>query len=432
MSLQSLIDDMRQAIAVDNIDRIREIHTNNPELLNHQNSIDLRYLLLWKVTDCNNLEILDLLVNYLKFLEFGPEDDLNAYLCHAIQTGNVPFTEFLLRNGARLEDCGDNLVWHIFCENDIKARKEIVALLVKYDLNTKVKNILEDDILHQFLYVIVGMVNSTDVKLVDELPSFLFHVARPLTMVFLEQDDKSCTSMMEKETHDKEIMEIIQLNLSYRDLLDILFSAGAEINSKNKITGFTALHIACLYHNRLMIDYLVCKGADITVEDTCGNTPLSLLNPKSAHYGECCAMMIREISKLFYEKRSIAKKDMEIIKSKSKIQKYFNKCCFELKQEFYASYSLYSVLKMSNNIKKLANLLMNEDFVEHFQKNMTKFCYYEDDLQVILGKAMKARDNILIIESKINTLFGNVFPSVVKENFIKYLTFEDLAFVGND
>ncbi|GFQ90423.1 ANK_REP_REGION domain-containing protein [Trichonephila clavata] len=46
--------------------------------------------------------------------------------------------------------------------------------------------------------------------------------------------------------------------------LDVLLAAGCDINCQNN-NGFTALHLASMKGNVLLVQYLLCKGADLTV-----------------------------------------------------------------------------------------------------------------------------------------------------------------------
>ncbi|KAJ2713196.1 hypothetical protein H4R19_002376 [Coemansia spiralis] len=51
---------------------------------------------------------------------------------------------------------------------------------------------------------------------------------------------------------------------------------GVDVNSQNKMNGWTALHWACIRGNRDVVEFLVRAGADAGIADSKGKTPLDV------------------------------------------------------------------------------------------------------------------------------------------------------------
>jgi uncharacterized protein len=57
-------------------------------------------------------------------------------------------------------------------------------------------------------------------------------------------------------------------------IMDQLIKKGGDVNSKNKSTGKSALHISTKNTNVKMVELLVLKGADVNIKDKDNNTPI--------------------------------------------------------------------------------------------------------------------------------------------------------------
>lgn len=137
--------------------------------------------------------------------------------------------------------------------------------------------------------------------------------------------------------------------------------------------------------------------------------------------------MIKEIAKkIFFHNLSDCSEDINLMAAHANIERFFLSCTKELSYmsnfKFYSFYSYFSVLKMSKKIKKLSNLTRNEIF----EKNLKSFNFYKNDLQQIWMKALRVRDDLLIIETKLKIFFGNFFPDVVYRKLMNNLSIEDL------
>lgn len=68
---------------------------------------------------------------------------------------------------------------------------------------------------------------------------------------------------------------------------------------------------------------------------------------------------------------------------------------------------------MSKNIRKVANLTKNEEFVAKFEENMDEFTYYQKDLSKILEEAKEVKNRSEVIYSQLYSIFHRSFPDVV-------------------
>lgn len=201
---------------------------------------------------------------------------------------------------------------------------------------------------------------------------------------------------------------------------DIILSNGAEIDSKCD-EGRTALHHACLSRSDKTISFLIQKGASVGLEDEEGKTPFSLLEPEeySEEYEEsdvpCITAMIKEIAKVqFLNDLTVSKKDMDSIQNHLVLHETFQNCTAELNK------------MSSKTVKKLANLTKNEEFVSKFEENLSTFTCYQNDLREILENAIVVRDELLVVESRLNTVFHGHFPDTVIAKLANNLTADDL------
>lgn len=195
------------------------------------------------------------------------------------------------------------------------------------------------------------------------------------------------------------------VNIDSKMAADILLSNGADIDIN---TDYSAMHEACKQNNYEMISLLLRNGAHISPNGEFG-TPFSFLDDAEDNYDQCKTLMIKEFSKMDYKNLPIFASDFNSIIEDSEAKEKFEKCKNELKQmantKFYNAYSFYSVLDKSLNIKKLAYFTKNEELASKFQNIGQQFSYYHEDLQRIWAEAVQVRENIEIVESKLNSIF---------------------------
>lgn len=203
-------------------------------------------------------------------------------------------------------------------------------------------------------------------------------------------------------------------------------SIGVDVNAKH-ITGETALHVACTRHSKKAISLLIREGADISAETQEGKTPFSELIVGNQRYNECMICMIKEFSKRSFENLPIPNKDIDLIRANPVAQEHFEKCLMELEKmsstKFYKSYSYYSVLRMQTDIKKLAKLVKNKNFVENFEQNLS-YTYYGENLRTILDEAIRRKNELENAYKKLESTLGNCLPDLVLSKLAESLVFD--------
>lgn len=445
MDSQQLLADLTHSLKSGNTKPVCGIILKNPEILNHPDVSEVRRSLLVKAA--NDKVIAELLVNLPKCIKSEDNVNLEEQLVLAIIAGNVKMAKLMLKNGAKLEGPEWNgystLYRSLFNPVKIKTRKEMLLLLIKYGMNTKVRNGRHENLLHQFIKysLIKGDYDAVDVAeiLINSGVSADAVDVQGYTPLLLatEYENDSVVSFLIKKganvnvksRHEGLFPLFFATQCGNEDLVRLLLSNGADVNAKTHF-GIAALHRACIYSNEKMICLLIRKGADISAQDKNGRTPFSVLKPAKNNYDRCLKTMVKEFAKLILEKRSVHEKDMKLIRVNPKAREYFEKCTRELEEmastKFYEHYSYYSVLKMTKNIVKLAHLTKNNEFLEKFKTNLRNFSYYKDDLQSILEEAFQLNDRIETIRYRLYFIFDDFLPDIVMRKLSRYLTLEDL------
>lgn len=423
---------LEQTIDSDNIETIQ-----NP---NHAKLRDriLKWLqesLLTYSTNCKNEKICAFLVGCLKKLfRFGVKlNNIDQQMNVAFENGNTRVTKLLLENGAKLkgEKWNDlNLVApFVLSRKNIKNRKELLKLLLENGLNAGLRNKKCQNFLHIFIaeFVKPGDKDSAEICeiLIDSGTSMhetdrygrrpvAYTCDHYLPVILDTLEDKGYLICEEDMVHLSELL----IDKKYK-----------EINFVQP-DGLTLLHSACFFRTMTLISVCLQKGADVNVVDSDGMTPFEyLISPGLDDYGEFYDFMAKEFARLNYEKPdSVSRVNMELMDEEA--MELYEKCTDELKlmssTKFYGHYSYYFVLKNSRRLIKLANLTRNNDFVEQFEKNLSRFNYYETDLRIILDKAVKRKNTLLVAESLLNALFGEFLPAIVIGKLAENFTIEDL------
>lgn len=404
----------------------------------------------------NNKEIAEILISNGADVNAPCNSTGKTALQIAIVKGNVKYAKFLLDKGARLSEGPEwdqEVPMKYVLDAPKSNQKEMLELLIHYGMDTKLRNKEGDDYLMMSNERAVDNPDKIDVL---EIAKVLLDSGLPVSNV----DKHGQTAIF--PAIDAENVELVlflvergfDINTRSNDGILPLFCAaqknndylvnffllnGAEINAKTN-DGATTLHMACYKQNNQMIDLLIKKGAAISVEDKNGFTPFCLLRPHEYNEPHISSInaMVKEIAKLKFSDDSTKVKalDLDLVHGHPAMAELFHSCMKEISEmsniKFYGCYTYCSVMKISKcNIKKLAFLTRNQDFITKFKAHLHKFPNYNTDLLGILEEAIRIKDKLLIVESRLKSVFHNSLPDIIIRNLSNNLTLDELPLDQN-
>lgn len=446
-SVRSMLLD---AIEKNYTESIIKILLKNPKLLENHNY--LKHRLLEEAARSENGDVAEL---YLTLLYHELEAN-EKHLIISIFRDNVRLIEFLLAIGTKLESSQRNEYLPYMYKSvfrKIGTRMEILTLLLQYgQLHTNFHYDYGNTVLHEFVWD-PDYRSDDDIEIAEILINsgisvneIGFNHNAPLHSAACSKNNTQLVSfliMKGADVNQKNGADNLPIHEAAEwnnvEMVDLLLSRGVDINV---VSGeATALHCACFHYREETMKLLIRRGANIFANrNRFDNTPFSELM-SAANYDPddedemmkrkgCILLMVREFSKLAFENLPIFEFDMDLINENSETLEYFENCKNELKQmastEFYAPYSFYSILKMSISTKRLALLAKNNNLVSKFEEKVCTFSCFKSDLQIIWEEAIQIRDNLEVVESRLNSVLCNFFPDVVLKKLAKNLTVEDL------
>lgn len=293
-----------------------------------------------------------------------------------------------------------------FHRKHFNIRKKILLSLTKHsDFNSKFRNEKNENLLNIFVskHLIKSDENAVEIAkilidfgvLVDEADSC---GNTPLINSIKIKHNQLVSFLIDKgaDVNHRNHLGKSPLSMAIHDkdihLIDLLLSSGAHVNTQDE-NKWTALHEACRRHDEDRIRFYISKGANLAIEDDNGRTPLLLLieERKNEKNQECINIMIRELAYMMCDAKPMSVKDYSSMKSEIYSLTYLNLAYDELQQmkgmKIYESYTYYSIVEMSKDIKKLADIVKNEEFVLKFEENLDSCLFYKDDLRKILSRA---------------------------------------------
>lgn len=487
MSPQDVVqENLRLAIKDRNIEKVRGIISTNPEIV-HLPLKKTQCTPLWEAMFRGHHEIVELLVDSganvnerfsseknkfrnLTFLQclalqggfwksskkiakllISRGADVNANyedgstktaLKMALTDGNVSYSKFLLKNGAKLRGPMTCILSAPKCK-----QKELLQLLIKHGLDLNYRNKDGGNYLHLTISNAVSQ-QTLDIEVV-EIAKILLNNGisvkdldkngqSPLHYAVIKYSPVLVSLLIEKgaDVNAKNRKGIFPLYLAAQqnniNLVEYLLSNGAEINAQTEC-GDTVLHAACHHRHERLVNLLIRRGVNISVENIAGWTPFAILNPK--HYKQfdipCIRAMVKEIAKVKYSRAFRARllvsdKDMNLIQAHPTVEGFYHGCMKELYElestKFYSSYSYYSILMMTeDNIHMLSNLTSCADFVVKFEAYLYGFSYYRDDLRMIFDEAVKMRNKSVKINCKLDPTFEK------SKSYVEVVNLEDDA-----
>lgn len=361
----------------------------------------------------------------------------------ALLQGDIEETKILLENGAKLDgpewDGFSPLEW-IFWKSNHFVRKDLLQLVLEYGLDPKVQN----DVGKNALHLLAHHTDALDAKVVEIAEILLKakvninepdqYKLTPLHSAVFNRNKELVSYLINNYADVNSVDEFSRTPLTaaalhgHVEIIRLLLKNGADVLAKGGY-GRTALHTACNKNFDKVIDLLMRKGADVNIEDDYGMTPFLKLNQKKPEYDACLNMMIREMAKLKFKGVKVSEKNMMFIECGIESREYFAECLKEMelmsKSKFYAPFTYYSVLKMSNSIRRLSYLTTNWEFLKGYEENLDKFAIYKSDLQEIMNEAKNRRDGALAIRCKLQNLFRGKVPDVVVRELTDKLCLED-------
>lgn len=374
----------------------------------------------------------------------------------AIECGNIEFAEFLIKNKACFQGAGwerDSILFSVLSAPK-SAQTKILQLLIQNGFDTKVYDKDRRTCLHAILInCALRKFNGININTIDivGIVRMLLDYGAPLHA--LEKNEQSALYMSVVLRNFELVSFLIQrgADVCQKDFqgtfplllaisadkniefVDLLLTSGADIKARGNL-GQTVLHAACYWRNENIINFLIRRGAEISIENNEGETPFSMLHPEKYEKSNvpCIHLMIKETARRCVLDNRESKKDVDIIQMNEKTRVYYENCKRELVQmaniKFFPPLSYCSVLKMSNNIKKLACLVKNEVFVLSFGAYLGRFPIYQSDLQKIWKEALESRDNFEAVKFRLKSIFDDLFPDLVIRKLTENLSLKDLPF----
>lgn len=374
----------------------------------------------------------------------------------ALLTGNVKSVALLLRNGSKVE--GSNryvtaLVWSLLSNNNVKVCKKLIKLLFSYNFDAQYSSAHGENILLIFIVYFMHKCNKPEdaLEIVETLVSCgvsvnrlnengwtpLFHAIRlrhsPVAE-FLIKEEANRNKIYSPDFRLKNFPLFLAGFMSNTHVMSLILKNGGDVNTR--IFGRTLLHSACEELNPETLNFLLQNGANLNERNDEYRTPFFLLigkkNGGDKNYFVCLNYMVKEMAKRKYlDDNSVSASDMELIQVNGGTRELFIKFKKMLDvmeiTEFYATYTYSDVLKMSEkDAKKFAKLTRNNEFLAKFEENLHKFSCYECDLRKNLQKAILIRDEELMVEFKLEYLFGNCLQDLIRREISKYLNLKDI------
>lgn len=441
----NLLKDLNRVLRSKDPKAIRKRLLENSKVLNSSCSLEILRTLLRDALKYENEEIIQLIIKFIEISGLEAEFYKIEILLDAVTCGNVKISELVLKNERRLDYCPE-WIWNNVFNYRKKSRVEMLTLLLNYGLSANIRTDAGLNLLHLFVqyYLHRGEENSDAAEVAEIFINSGIPVDdtdvnsnwTPLFYAIISQNIPLISMLIKKgadvnkQVRYTGIFPLHLATLHGPDVVDLLLSNGADICARSSFDKSSALHKACLHNNEQVISLLLRKGADIRVINNAGITPLNMLNSEKENYQGCLIVMVREFSKLFYANQPVFKSDMDFIAENSDAKRHFENCISELgrmsRNKFHVPFSYYSVLEMSKNNKKLAQLTKNVEFLRNFKENISGFTYFKNKLRRILREAMEVRDKSTAVELRLKFIFGDILPDIVTTKLAKNLSIEDL------
>lgn len=428
-------DRFEKAVSEPNVTEARKILMENPKLLKNRNS---KILTLYLIDMINRIGYQEETQDLLEYAE--PLDV-------ALALGNSETVELLLKNGAKLEDPYGDVVKFVFRCHPVN-RKDLLVLLLKHGYDTReIRSRRGENLLHRLVRFLTEEQNQDDTIEIAEIliNSGISVVATddsgysPLEYAVENQNLTMASFFIDKgpglkHKYERMLFEAVRRN--NEELVCLLLSNGADVHAIDQY-GQTPLHSACEWTKEKVISLLIQFGADVDLKNKRGLTPFEEINNENPLFMDdrningCVRAVMKEYSKLIFGNLPVSESYSKLKQANKAVsEESFNEFTNELnemkKTKLFGSCSYYSLLRKSVKIKKLSRHLKNEEFIENFERNLKKFPTYEKDLRRIFSQAFPARQELLIVESRLKPIFSNFLPDLVIRSLAENLSTDDL------
>lgn len=220
-------------------------------------------------------------------------------------------------------------------------------------------------------------------------------------------------------------------------IVRLLMKYGANINEEQSETcGFSAFHEICTFSPNCQAQFrifymMVDHGADLNSQYMVGKTGMALIED---YY--MMMIYIKEIARMKFENLYVCPENLDEIEKWYVFSEtgIFKQCLAELRRmkqrRIYNNVTLFDVLKMRRERKKLTLLTRNDEFVSAFRCRWSResFKYYCNDLDDIFEDAVKRRDVLMSEARNLRLMFEDFnLPELVVQK-LAYFVHQDLFF----
>lgn len=183
----------------------------------------------------------------------------------------------------------------------------------------------------------------------------------------------------------------------------LLLQKGAKINAHTKDYEYP-LHIACRYQSLQNIHLFLSLGADLTLTNVRGFTPLCCMS--SNPFTESLKLVIRHLAIMISKSLPVRANDLAKINRHSRLREYYEECLSELsdmqKTRIYSDNKFFCFI--DKNLEELCELVRHVDFLKTYYQSQKDgsilFPRYSMYIHNVFKMAID-RKNILIAKASV-------------------------------
>lgn len=211
-------------------------------------------------------------------------------------------------------------------------------------------------------------------------------------------------------------------------IVRLLLKNGADVNERTE-NGRTALHDACLNGSLEAVTLLLKHGADVNIVDNDGLTPpitgLRIV-PKTLKLSAMIVFaFLKDLAVKNFNSLPICDENLELL-TEDNMQICFEKMLAELKSmknsEVYNGLTLYDLLLLRHDCKKLFSIVKNENFIAAFESSWDRcsFKIYGSDVHAVVQDAIELKETLKFEEKKLHSVLKDFLPELVTRKLSFY------------